>query len=100
MYPLGEAQPYALAMQDEMIREVEGGRPEYVEFVHVPESWPLQLEQVSRLLDWWQQYRADHYSLVGAVDITSKERTEYRWDAAAEGYRMQGGDYLQVYRRR
>jgi hypothetical protein len=45
-YPPGESQPYALAMQGELIREVEGNRPEYVVFVHVPESpsWPL--------LDW------------------------------------------------
>jgi hypothetical protein len=51
-YPPGESQPYALAMQGELIREVEGNRPAYVVFVHVPESWSLPLEQSSPLLDW------------------------------------------------
>ena len=33
MYPLMEPQPYALRMQEEMIREIEASRPAYLVFV-------------------------------------------------------------------
>jgi hypothetical protein len=100
MYPLMESQPYAPAMRNELIREIETQRPEYVVFVHVDTSWAADLDEPAPVLDWWKQYSAQHYGLVGAADIVSADRTEYRWDAAAPGYQMQGEDYLQVYRRR
>jgi hypothetical protein len=100
MYPLTESQPYAPEMQREMIREVEAQRPEYVVFAHVQGSWLADLDGPSPPLDWWTQYRDGNYDLVGIADIVSEERTEYRWDADAPGYRTQGDDYLQVYRRR
>jgi hypothetical protein len=100
MYPLMESQPHALAMQKELIHEVEEQRPEYVVFVRVEESWTADLDEPAPVLDWWKQYRARNYDLVGTADIVSEDRTEYRWDAAAPGYRIEGDDYLQVYRRR
>ena len=100
MYPLTESQPYARTMQQEMSREVAGERPEYVVFVHVEGSWLADLDDSPPPLDWWARYRDANYDLVGVADIVSEERTEYRWDAEAQGYRTQGDDYLQVYRRR
>ena len=100
MYPLTESQPYALTMQDEMIREVEAQRPEYVVFVHVRSSWLTDLEGAAPVLGWWKQHCARNYSLVGIVDMVSEDRTEYRWDAAVMGYWTRSDAYLQVYRRR
>lgn len=100
MYPLTESQPYAPQMQRELIEEVEGGRPEYVVFVHVEGSWLADFDEPVPALDWWARYRDQNYDLVGVADIVSEERTEYRWGADAPGYRTQGDDYLQVYRRR
>jgi hypothetical protein len=38
-YALGEPQPFALQMQDEMIRDIEAANPEYIVAVNVPGSW-------------------------------------------------------------
>jgi len=100
MYPLTESQPYAAAMEKEMIGEVERSRAEYVVFVHVEDSWLTDMDEPEPALDWWKEYGPRHYDLVGAADMISEDRTEYRWDADAAGYQIQGDRYLRVYRRR
>jgi hypothetical protein len=100
MYPLTEDQPYAAGMRQELIRDVESARPEYAVFVHVDRSWLTDLDKPDAALNWWTGYRAANYELVGAVDIVSDDRTEYRWDDAATAYEFQSDDYLQVYRRK
>lgn len=98
-YGMMEDQPYALTMQNEMIHEVEAAAPEFVVRVVAPESWLQVDESPTRIFDWWSEYGARHYRLVGVADILTKEHTEYRWDAAAESYHPQSTYYLAVYRR-
>jgi hypothetical protein len=100
-YPLMEAQPFALRMQNEMIGEIEAARPEYVVMVNVYSTWMNDDDSPTRLFDWWDAYRG-RYRRVGVADMISEERTEYRWDAAAapEAYAPKSEDYLAVYRRR
>jgi hypothetical protein len=99
MYGLMEAQPYALAMQNEMIAEVEAAEPQYVVQVSGEASWLQDPQSPTRLFDWWYKYGARHYQLVGIADIISEQRTEYRWAAAAEAYEPQSSYYLAVYLR-
>ena len=69
-------------------------------FVHVEDSWLTDMDEPEPALDWWKEYGPRHYDLVGAADMISEDRTEYRWDADAAGYQIQGDRYLRVYRRR
>lgn len=100
-YPLMEAQPFALHMQNEMIGEIEAARPEYVVMVNVATTWMSDDDSPTRLFDWWDSYRA-RYQRVGVADMISEQRTEYRWDAAAASgaYTPQAENCLAVYRRR
>ncbi len=100
-YPLMEAQPFALRMQNEMIGEIEAARPEYVVMVNVYSTWMNDPDSPTRLFDWWDAYRG-RYRRVGVADMISEERTEYRWDAAAapEAYAPKSEDYVAVFRRR
>jgi len=100
-YPLMEAQPFALRMQNEMIGEIETARPDYVVMVNVATTWMRDDDSPGRLFDWWDSYRG-RYQRVGVADMISEERTEYRWDAAAapEAYTPKAEDYLAVYKRR
>lgn len=100
-YPLMEAQPFALRMQNEMIGEIEAARPEYVVMVNVATTWMSDDDSPTRLFDWWDVYRG-RYQRVGVADMISEERTEYRWDAAAApgAYAPKSGNYLAVYKRR
>jgi len=100
MNGLMESQPYALTMQEDMIREVTTAAPEFVVEVTSNMSWMRRQESPARIFEWWSGYRPQHYRLVGVADIISDDLTEYRWDAAAEGYQPRSDNYLAVYRRK
>lgn len=79
-YPLVEPQPYAVAMQREMIREVEKSRPDYVVYVNVRSSWVQSTAPISNaIFDWFNRYQREQLQLVGLVEIRPGEPTEYRW---------------------
>ncbi|HTR41574.1 MAG TPA: glycosyltransferase family 39 protein [Pseudomonadales bacterium] len=77
MYPLMEPQPYAAAMQQEMINQIEKANPDYVIFVHVSGSWLQNPKSNTLIFDWFDQYRQDHLRPVGLVEIASP--TAYHW---------------------
>jgi hypothetical protein len=97
MYGLMETQPYALTMQEDMIREVKATAPEYMVEVAVSTSWLRQRDSPIRIFDWWADYRRENYRLVGVADIVSSARTDYRWDA--EVYPPRSSANMAVYRR-
>jgi Dolichyl-phosphate-mannose-protein mannosyltransferase len=78
-YPLMEPQPYAPAMQKEMIAQIENANPEYVIFVHVPGSWLQYSKSNTLIFDWFQKYQQQHLRLAGLVEIPPDGPTVYRW---------------------
>jgi 4-amino-4-deoxy-L-arabinose transferase-like glycosyltransferase len=74
MYGLMEPQPYALRMQEELIRDLEASRPAYIVDVDVPTSWLMRDNSATRIIDWWDAYRPRHY----ALDRTFDDMTVYR----------------------
>jgi hypothetical protein len=99
LYGLMEAQPYALNMQEEFIRDVTSARPEFIVEVVGDKSWLKEEASPIRIFEWWSGYRTQHYRMVGIADILPVGRTEYRWDADAESYRPVSDSYLALYRR-
>ncbi len=98
-YGLMEPQPYARRMQDEMIREVEAARPEYLVMVSAATSWLRRPGSDLHILDWCNSYSRKGYTIVGLVDILSPGDTVYRWDADAAKYSNQSPNLIFVYRR-
>jgi len=99
-YPMGEAHPFALRMQEEMIHDIESSEVEYV--VEDPAllwSWLDAPESHAPLYEWWKDYGPRHFELAGIVDI-GMDQTVYRWGAAAVGYKPKASRYLEVYKRR
>ncbi len=99
-YGLMEPQPYALEMQEQMIRDIEAVRPEFVITVGNAESWLKQPASSTRLIDWWSVYGQEHYLLEGVVDMIAPDRVECRWGAAAASYSPRSSDLLLVVRRK
>ena len=79
MYPLMEPQPYAEAMQKEMISQIEKANPDYVIFVHVAGSWLQYSGSKTLIFDWFDKYRTEHLRLMGLVEISPDSPTLYRW---------------------
>ena len=98
MYGLMEDQPYASAMQQEAIAEIEASRPLYAVFVGVPYSWGANAKSSTRILDWARDYLQDRYRLVGAVDI-GPNRSRYLWGQEAASSISESGNFVTVWRR-
>lgn len=83
-YPLMERQQYALSMQQEMSREIENNRPQYLVFVKSRFSWMPRPDSQIFILNWFQRYAAN-YAAVGVVDGVGP-KAKYVWGAEAENY--------------
>jgi hypothetical protein len=85
MYDLVEPQPYARAMQQEFIHDVETAKPEFLVVVNTGTSWMTWADADPALFNWIRRYPGSRYDLVGVAEIYPSH-TEYRWgrEAAAE----------------
>jgi hypothetical protein len=98
-YPFFEPQEYAFEMQKEMISEVERNHPEYIVFVGVSGSWQIRPSANTFILDWFRNYSAANYELVGIADEIRPE-TRYIWGDAAKSYRPQSESSLEIFKRK
>jgi hypothetical protein len=97
-YALMERHPFASAMQQEMISEMETNRPEFMVYVFVPNSWGVSPDSDRTIFSWADRYARSHYEVVGIADILA-DRTEYRWDNAAKSYQPRSPYVIYVFRR-
>jgi hypothetical protein len=98
-YALMEEQPFARQMQEQMIAEIEKTKPGYLVFVNVPTSWVPREHSERLLVTWYQRYAAEHYDLVGVVDILPDESV-YRWGAEAPTYTLRSPANVYVLKRK
>jgi len=97
-YPLMELQPYAAAMQQQMIREIETADPRYLVFVRATGSWLVREASDQTIFGWFGQYQRS-FTRVGVVDIVSRRESVYRWDAEALDYAPRSDVWLMVFER-
>jgi len=79
MYPLMEKQPYALQMQQDLMRQVELQQPKILVFVRNQFSWQWNDQSLTAIFDWYKQYSRSNYTRIGMVDIFS-DMTNYSWE--------------------
>ena len=99
-YPLMENQPYSLMMQEWMIREIEANKPKYLVFVDSPFSWLANQNSNQFILNWFDQYSAANYNMVGFADMIAPGNTKYVWREALPYYRVQGQASVSVFERK
>jgi len=98
VYPLFESQSFALQMQQEMAKEIEDNRPEYIVLVKVVTSWQVYPRAERWILKWFTGYLADHYQLVGVADEITPQ-TRYVWGDEARAYKEEAESAVEVYKR-
>jgi 4-amino-4-deoxy-L-arabinose transferase-like glycosyltransferase len=59
-YPLMEPQPFALKMQEEMIREIETAAPEFIVYVQGDTSWGRRPDSNPKIFNWWDGYKTNY----------------------------------------
>lgn len=79
MYPLMEAHPYALKMQDQMIKDIETQQPEYMVFINPDDlSWLTRPSSGRKLFDWWAVYWTAHYDVVRSQTVITEIPDEFQ----------------------
>ena len=97
-YPLMELQPYAPAMQREMIKEIEAAAPRFLVFVSATSSWIARPGSDRTIFGWFEAYQRG-FTRVGVVDIPRQQETVYRWGDAAAGYAPRSDVWLMIFER-
>ena len=100
VHALMEPQPFARKMQEEMCREIEDARPEFLVFFNIRASWLPWPDSDRYVLEWAERYTTDHYHLVGLVDIQLFQEAEYQWGEQATGAKPQSPIYVRIFRRK
>jgi hypothetical protein len=98
-YALMEPQPAALAMQHEMISEIETNRPEYLASVPYQLSGLPRSHYTAPIFEWLDQYTRTFYNMVGVVGYNSQGELISAWDEALTNAPAFPGEYIRVYKR-
>ena len=77
MYPLMEQQPFASEMQQEMISEIQTNKPDYLVFVHNPDSWNIRPLSDRTIFKWFPGYAATNYVPSAAVNPLPQDSTAF-----------------------
>ncbi len=96
-YALMETHPYAARLQDEMIKQVEAGQPEYVVYVQNHFSWLTQEASEKKILEWWPKYWEDNLQLLRTVTTRQGAEEFAEKDPARPG---SSGNYLLLLKRK
>jgi len=98
-YALMEPQPAALAMQHEMMQEIETNRPEYLVFVPYQLSWLAKPYSNRAIFDWFEQYAGRYYKLAGFAGYNNQGQLVSGWDEASTNAPPVTEEYVRVYKR-
>ncbi len=99
MYPLMERQRFSLLMQQEMIREIESGKPQYLIFIHIPTSWLRRETSHDLILHWFFSYASRYYKQCALVEIIDPSTTRYYWDQGTLPSRPISPFWISIYKR-
>ena len=83
-YPMMEKQPYALQMQQEMIRQIETEKPKFAVLIHSVMSWLPRPYSNRMIFQWADHYFATHYRQIGLVETFPAQNSVYHWDATSQ----------------
>jgi hypothetical protein len=99
-YALMEPQPDARRMQEDMAREIEANKPQYLVYVSCGTSWLVQPRSDRTIMTWSRQYAEHFYEPVGFVRQNSAGEMESFWDDAAKAHLNDGGEYIEMFKRK
>jgi hypothetical protein len=98
MYDLVQNQPFRQRMANEMIAEVEQGRPDYVVFVNLVFSWlPYPPDSFQAFEKWMLHYTASQFDACGVVTFLPNR---YFWGPDCLRHVPAGHRFVVIYQRR
>ncbi len=100
MYSLVVRQKYTIRMREEMMRELETNRPEYLVYVDVWDSWGERQggPELAAFLSRLREFMDQSYDKVGVLDIGNMASDV--WGDAAKSYQPHSSKMMYVLKRR
>src|SRR5262249_3545867 len=99
-YGMMEPQQFASQMQEEMIREIEAAKPEFVVLVYVNFSWLRKSDSDPSIFGWASKYTEEQFKQVGLVDFGDFLKIDEYWGDDASGRVPKSGDFIEVFKRK
>jgi hypothetical protein len=99
-YPLMESQPYAAAMQREMIGEIEAGKPEYIVLVMYRFSWLAESNSDYSIVKWAENYTRQFYEPAGLIGRRSDGRSVWIPGSDAANFHDTLDQFMAIYQRK
>ncbi len=100
MYDLVFDQPYAIRMQQEMMKEVDSIPPRIIVFASSPYSWLSMPGLTDTLFSWFNRYLSvNRYEFIGIADIISPTETNFAWGRECISYKPVSDNTLRIFRR-
>lgn len=99
-YPLVQSQPYAAAMQQEMIGEIEAGKPEYMVLVMYRFSWLSSPTSDRSIFKWADNYTQQFYELAGLIGQRSDGRSVWIPGSEADSFHDSLDQFMVIYHRK
>jgi hypothetical protein len=100
VYALMEPQAFARTMQQEMMREIEAARPEWIVVVRCDPSWLVREWSDRTILTWLADYLKARYTVDGTVEVRRDAPAVYRFGADALEHPPEGKNFVLLCRRR
>ena len=98
-YGLMEPHPFAVQMQQEMIKEIEDARPAFIVAVQIPLSWLARPNSDRRIHSWMVRYSAACYDVVGMIDVGQGDATIHL-NTGAAAVPLHSRNAIYIFRRR
>ena len=98
-YSLAEVQPYALAMQKEMVMEIEANKPKYLLMINIGTSWLLKPNSETFIVKWADEYINNNYRMAGLYEVFPNELSSLKTGEEINGYQPQSQDYIYIFER-
>ncbi len=82
MYGLMENQEYAQSMQAELAQDIMKQKPKFLVFSLEKSSWMVSANSNTWIWNWYKEYTARHYNIIGLGFFDKDSVTQYIWGDA------------------
>ena len=99
-YDMMDAGPFATRLQQEMIRQIEAARPQFLLYVNLQNSWGGAPTSQLPLVDWQSKYCREFYEQVGKVVFPTGKPPTFCWGTEAIAAAPLRQECIDIFRRK
>ncbi len=99
-YDMMDIGPFAVQFQQEMIRQIEAARPQFLLYVNLQNSWGGAPTPQMPIVDWQTKYCREFYEPVGKVEFPMNKPSQFYWGTEAIASAPPRQECIDIFRRK